>query len=417
MVSVHKGPGASKKGSVSSYFLVVLILVLLVLSGFAPTNDFLASSPPLTLDSATIQDVLALDPEARAMRIWKLQLQTACQQFLHSISSGNNITQAHLKRKAQMESEALGRMSIPDPTTILTTQRGGNRPKYQHCNHVFIDLGTNRGDSIGCAVDASLDVCSAPFVEKDPSLRPAYRVSLDFPRLHLDVQDLRVAGSGSQGLSLLRLLQNHFEKPGMESVCVYGMEGNPYFTEHLQKMEGFIDAMRPRPLKHLHIHTETVVTSQDGPTSLFIDQYSEKNHFWGSSVLQSMPDIRRTTRQNNGTVVKANVDGISLSTLLRKTLQPFRPGTFTTSKQSGGSLLVKMDIEGAEFGVLKELAASQILCEYTKMGNNATLVVEFHQHLIKDRSEKQAAVAGLKDAKEKLRNCGVKFRNLPNFWT
>lgn len=130
-----------------------------------------------------------------------------------------------------------------------------------------------------------------------------------------------------------------------------------------------------------------------------------------------MPDIRRTTRQNNGTMVKANVDGISLSTLLRKTLQPFRPGTFTTSKQSGGSLLVKMDIEGAEFGVLKELAASQILCEYTKMGNNATLVVEFHQHLIKDRSEKQAAVAGLKDAKEKLRNCGVKFRNLPNFWT
>jgi hypothetical protein len=129
-----------------------------------------------------------------------------------------------------------------------------------------------------------------------------------------------------------------------------------------------------------------------------------------------MPDIRRTARQNNGTMVKANVYGIALSTLLQKTLQPFQPGT-STSTQSGGSLLVKMDVEGAEFEVLKELAASQVLCDYTKMGNNATLVVEFHQHLIKDPDEKQAAVAGLKDAKEKLKKCGVKFRNLPNFWT
>jgi hypothetical protein len=115
-------------------------------------------------------------------------------------------------------------------------------------------------------------------------------------------------------------------------------------------------------------------------------------------------------------MVKAKVEGISLSTLLRKTLPPFQPGS-STSGQSDGSLVVKMDVEGAEFGVLKELAVSDVLCDYTKMGNNATLIVEFHQHLIKDPEEKQAAIAGLKDAKEKLKNCGVKFRNLPDFWT
>lgn len=130
-----------------------------------------------------------------------------------------------------------------------------------------------------------------------------------------------------------------------------------------------------------------------------------------------MPDVQRTSRQNNGTMIKANVDGMSLSTLLQKTLHPFQPGSLASKQESGGSLLVKMDVEGAEFGVLKELAASPVLCEYIQKGNNATLIVEFHQHLIKDPKEKQAAVAGLKDAKEKLKNCGVKFQNLPNFWT
>jgi len=129
-----------------------------------------------------------------------------------------------------------------------------------------------------------------------------------------------------------------------------------------------------------------------------------------------MPDIRRTTRKNNGTTVKANVNGITLSTLLQKTLKPFEPEA-KPSVQSGGSLLVKMDVEGAEFGVVKELAASNVLCNYVKLGNSATLVVEFHLHLIKDPQDKQAAMTGLKDAKEKLRNCGVKFRNLPDFWT
>lgn len=130
-----------------------------------------------------------------------------------------------------------------------------------------------------------------------------------------------------------------------------------------------------------------------------------------------MPDIRKTNQQNNGTSIKADVLGITLSTLLRKTLAPFRLAASPSSSKAGGSLLVKMDVEGAEFGVLKELAVSNVLCQYVQMGNNATLVVEFHQQLIKDPDEKQAAMDGLRDAKEKLRGCGVKFRNLPDFWT
>jgi hypothetical protein len=381
-----------------------------------------------------------MDPDARAVRLWRLQLQTACHHYLQGIA-GKNITDDDLHQKAMMEAEALSRIKVPDPPTIIRSPNSQELLlSYPACDHIFLDLGTNRGDSIRCAVDASLDVCSSIFVGHDPSITRAYRISKDFPRPHFNLSDLKVHGKGSQALSLLRLLQKFFEGPGMESVCVYGMEGNRYFNERLHALEDVINHMHPRPLKFLRIHTETIVTSKDGQSSLFLDQHSEKNHvswrptivrllawfllyirrthpsvldfwqFWGSSILQSMPEIRQTSKQNNGTSVEAIVQGITLSTLLRKTLEP-------TQGRSGGSLLIKMDVEGAEFGVLKEVATSNVLCDYTLSGNNTTLIVEFHQHLIQDPDVKRDALAGLRDAKDKLRKCGIKLRNLPDFWT
>ncbi len=275
MVSIQSDRRPSKQSSVSPYFLVVLVLVFTVLFTFTSSNEIFALNPSVSRENTAIQDALSLDLEAQTMRTWRQQLETSCQQFLRSIPS-NNISQAHLVHKALLESQALQRMVIPDLETSVHKTK--TKPDYKFCSHVFLDLGTNRGDSISCAIDASLDVCSAHFVEKDPTIRPAYRLSLDFPRFHFNSTDLRVHASGSQGLSLLRLLQHFFERPGMESVCVYGIEGNPYFTKKLQAMVQVINAIRPRPLKYLHIDTETVVHSVDGPTALYIDQFSEKNH-------------------------------------------------------------------------------------------------------------------------------------------
>jgi hypothetical protein len=137
--------------------------------------------------------------------------------------------------------------------------------------------------------------------------------------------------------------------------------------------------------------------------------------FWGSSLIQSMPDVRKTAKRNNGTVLTAHVQGITLSSLLRRALLPFDKNGDKT--KSGGSLLVKIDIEGAEYAILKELEATRLICDYVQMGNNATLVVEYHQHLIRDAEEKRQAMEGLKEAREKLKNCGVQFRRLPDFWT
>jgi hypothetical protein len=75
----------------------------------------------------------------------------------------------------------------------------------------------------------------------------------------------------------------------------------------------------------------------------------------------------------------------------------FTPSTKNGDEtKSGGSLLVKIDIEGAEYAILKELEATWLICDYVQMGNNATLVVEYHEHLIRDAEEKRQAAEGLK---------------------
>ena len=52
------------------------------------------------------------------------------------------------------------------------------------------------------------------------------------------------------------------------------MEGNPTFTERLTKLENFISDMNPRPVQHVHMFTESVVTATDGPTKLYLDKTS-----------------------------------------------------------------------------------------------------------------------------------------------
>jgi hypothetical protein len=127
-----------------------------------------------------------------------------------------------------------------------------------------------------------------------------------------------------------------------------------------------------------------------------------------------MPDVRETAKLNNGAVLEAKVQGIKLSTLLRRALLPFDQNA--DGNKSGGSLLVKIDIEGAEYAVLKELKATQLICDYVQMGNNATLMVEFHQHLIQDAEEKRKATEGLKRAIARLKRCGVQFIGLDPHW-
>ena len=88
----------------------------------------------------------------------------------------------------------------------------------------------------------------------------------------------------------------------------------------------------------------------------------------------------------------------------------------TADETKDGLLIVKMDVEGAEYQVLKEVAASGVLCDYIEKGNRGVMIVEFHNNSITDPKERSREKAGANEAKKKLASCGVEFGTLHAHW-
>jgi len=215
-------------------------------------------------------DVL-LPSNPLAMRQWRQETAAACQRTVSSL----NAPIKHRKKKEQLERKALQSFVFPHNVTSTIPS---NHIVYEDCQNIFIDLGTNIGDSIGYFVDTSLDVCT-------PIWQNASQEKIqNLPRPHLDVTNLEIQHNPEKKNPLFPMLQAELQKNRAKepldpaSFCVYGMEGNPTFTKGLQRLENFILGMRPRPIRHLHIHTETVVTATDGPTKLYLDKTSVKEN-------------------------------------------------------------------------------------------------------------------------------------------
>lgn len=113
--------------------------------------------------------------------------------------------------------------------------------------------------------------------------------------------------------------------------------------------------------------------------------------------------------------MSADVHGIALSTLVKNTMLPFKKDATDDEKQ-GGLLMVKIDVEGAEYQVVKEVASSGVLCEYVKMGNKVVLIVEYHHMSITDPKERAREKNGHLQAKKLLIECGVVFGDLKAHW-
>jgi Methyltransferase FkbM domain len=107
--------------------------------------------------------------------------------------------------------------------------------------------------------------------------------------------------------------------------------------------------------------------------------------------------------------------GISLSSMVKNTVMAYKEGVTESDKQ-GGLLIIKMDVEGAEYQVLKEVAESGVLCEYAKMGNRVVFVVEYHNMSITDPKERAREKNGHQAAVEKMKECGIEFEKLQAFW-
>lgn len=132
--------------------------------------------------------------------------------------------------------------------------------------------------------------------------------------------------------------------------------------------------------------------------------------------MSSQQDAVKSAKElNNGEVFSADVQGITLSTLTKNTVLAYKPDA-SPEEQKGGLLIIKMDVEGAEYQVLKEVAASGVLCDYIQKGNRVVMIVEFHNMSITDATERRKEKSGANEAKQTLEQCGVEFGKLQAMW-
>lgn len=258
----RRGRGKQGKISVSQSLLLGLGAIFVVVW---IAND----QQPYINQNVGAENISPISSET--MKQWRESTLQSCQALIDSDSTETE----KVGKKEELEVKALAAINLPAVPT-LRSEAPAIHKKYEYCKFGFIDLGTNIGDSIGHFVDNSLDVC-APLWKK---AFPKTRNNIEFPHPHLDVGKLKIYNKGFATNPLLPTLRRFMEGTEMtpEDTCVYGMEGNPTFTERLQKLENFIMDMKPRPVRHLHIHTESVVTAEDGPTKLYLDKTSvEKN--------------------------------------------------------------------------------------------------------------------------------------------
>lgn len=281
------GEKASSDGGPSPNTLLRISLLIVSLGLVA----YIAATPQpyLYADSSSLAAILAtkvFDPDANAaaMGRWRKTLVGECDKMM--------ATSPSLPEKLRIEQQAMSQIELPatKPAGLPLDHR-----HYEYCRNTFIDLGTNIGDSIGYFVDNSFDACTPIWMKNNPK----QRMDEKFPRVHLDVTDLIFHNEGvKKGNPLAGMLQRQLEHEkygsvGPESFCVYGMEGNPEFTERLQKLENFVMDMQPRPVRHLHIHTESVITAVDGPTKLYLDKTSVKENVSALIPLDTCPRCRK----------------------------------------------------------------------------------------------------------------------------
>eukprot|EP00548_Thalassiothrix_antarctica_P003319 CAMPEP_0194134124 /NCGR_PEP_ID=MMETSP0152-20130528/4190_1 /TAXON_ID=1049557 /ORGANISM="Thalassiothrix antarctica, Strain L6-D1" /LENGTH=173 /DNA_ID=CAMNT_0038829689 /DNA_START=102 /DNA_END=619 /DNA_ORIENTATION=- len=167
--------------------------------------------------------------------------------------------------------------------------------------------------------------------------------------------------------------------------------------------------MSPRPVNHLHFLTEHVGTAIDGPTTLFLDTINVKQNFWGSSIIQSHSDVHKSSSGGKGNNNKVGVMGITLTKLLKQTVL------------SAGHVIIKIDIEGAEYQLLEEAVKSRIFCLLVKeMGVTVDIIGEFHWDETLGSKEPRNRWENTIQGEEAIKNCVASYQVLksiiPIWW-
>uniref|UniRef100_A0A7S1X8Z1 Methyltransferase FkbM domain-containing protein n=1 Tax=Compsopogon caeruleus TaxID=31354 RepID=A0A7S1X8Z1_9RHOD len=197
------------------------------------------------------------------------------------------------------------------------------------CTKVFLDLGSNIGDAIEMFM---------------------YPEGLDG----------KPWGPQIANSPLVAAIQGH----GWEAkdFCIFGFEGNPVHTKTLQS----IVSRHRRNAKRLEVFTETLVSTEDGSATLYTDGNEEKA-FWGASMLLGHRGV------DQGKKGGVRVRSINFRNFIKRLVAEGTEGSRPPL------IVIKMDIEGAEYQILPYLNETGSLCR-----DISFLFLEDHAWLFKD---------------------------------
>jgi hypothetical protein len=360
-----------------------------------------ASLAPVT---GTLSSLTALSESIQAIRIASnVDLNAA-----EVKTRRNNIEQTCQEAKSLADVEAVRNINkIGFTLPVERIEEPRDERAVKRCKHAVLDFGANIGDTAGKVIDAGLYGCKRDDLKKEIPGPIFNTESRQF-------EDPKKGGRNPLVRQFEALMKGFGPLRGPEDYCYYGVEGNPVFTDRLQSLEDFVMGTKPRPLQNLHFFTESVGAGEDGMTKLYLDTVNEKQNYWGSSILKSHQDVQKSALAQNTTAEMAATDvmGYTIGTLMRQILIAFDPAP-TLEGQRGGHFILKVDIEGGEYPLLKQAAEEGTLCEYVKMGNQADLYIEFHSQRVTGRNP---LFGKMKEHRQKLVDCGVNFRKLQSWW-
>eukprot|EP00405_Crypthecodinium_cohnii_P017383 CAMPEP_0206450874 /NCGR_PEP_ID=MMETSP0324_2-20121206/18996_1 /ASSEMBLY_ACC=CAM_ASM_000836 /TAXON_ID=2866 /ORGANISM="Crypthecodinium cohnii, Strain Seligo" /LENGTH=269 /DNA_ID=CAMNT_0053920629 /DNA_START=49 /DNA_END=858 /DNA_ORIENTATION=+ len=151
------------------------------------------------------------------------------------------------------------------------------------------------------------------------------------------------------------------------------VEANPRFNSPLEQ----VSARFPGDV---HLMSTTAAYDCEGKTSFYLDTTNTQHNFWGSSLSTEHPDVQKSGMEH------VDVTLMNLNRLLKENTIP------------GDWVMVKMDIEGAEWDILPCLAEADSASLIDR------LYVEVHPQKLSMRGTTDAA---LKEAEDKLKQRGV----------
>ena len=120
----------------------------------------------------------------------------------------------------------------------------------------------------------------------------------------------------------------------------------------------------PRPVRRVHFFTETIASADGGNHSFYLDTTNENQNYWGSSIFSQHQDVRNP----NGDLHRVHVPSMTLTDLLQQTVRV----------EAGAHVMIKMDVEGAEYELLNQAYDSGILCKLAGRAIRIDLLVEVH---------------------------------------